>query len=498
MDAGEQRHRTIHEDGRDGLMNSPGLDRVPQHRSRVLSRALPWAVALVAILAPSAPGQQPAPSAARVLGDDPWAALPEILARIQPPVFPARDFLVTAFGAKGDGKADCTDAFRKAIAACSKAGGGRVLVPAGRYLTGAIHLLSNVNLHVTAGATVLFSQDPAKYLPVVLTRFEGVEMMNYSPLVYAREAENVAITGEGTLDGQADAEHWWPWKNNGIPESQKPDRDRLFQQAEDGVPVEQRVYGAGHYLRPSFIEPYASRNVLIEGVTIKGSPFWVIHPTLSKNVTVRNVKVVSEGPNNDGCDPESSEDVLIEDSLFDTGDDCIALKSGRNADGRRVNVPMQNVVIRGCKMRAGHGGVTIGSEVSGGVRNVYAERCLMSSPNLDRGLRIKTNSKRGGVIENVFVRDIEIGDVQLGPIDITMRYEPQDTGPYPPVIRNIRVERMTSRKSGYALFVQALDDSPVRGLLVRDSVFRGVEKGSLLEGLVDIVLENVTVEPRKK
>jgi polygalacturonase len=213
---------------------------------------------------------------------------------------------------------------------------------------------------------------------------------------------------------------------------------------------------------------------------------------------VRGVKVVSEGPNNDGCDPESSEDVLIEGALFDTGDDCIALKSGRNADGRRIGVPVQNVVIRGCQMRAGHGGVTIGSEISGGARNVFAERCLMSSPDLERGLRIKTNSKRGGVIENVFVRDIEIGDVQLGPIDITMRYEPADSGPYPPVIRNVRVERMRSRRSGYALFVQALEESPVRGLLVRDSVFRSVEKGSLLEGLVDIVLENVTVEARKK
>jgi polygalacturonase len=472
-----------------------------QHRPPdVLSRGLVWAAALCAIaLWPQAlPAQQAVPSVSRAAADDPWAAVPEILARIKPPVFPNRDFLITAFGAKGDGKTDCTEAFRKAIAACSKAGGGRVVVPAGRYLTGAVHLLSNVNLHVTADATVLFSQDPAKYLPVVLTRFEGVEMMNYSPLVYAREAENIAITGLGTLDGQADAEHWWPWKKNGIPESQKPDRDGLFQQAEDGLPVAQRVYGAGHYLRPSFVEPYACRNVLIEGVTIKSAPFWVLHPTLSKNVTVRNVKVVSEGPNNDGCDPESSEDVLIEGALFDTGDDCIALKSGRNADGRRVNVPMQNVVIRGCQMRAGHGGVTIGSEVSGGVRNVYAERCQMSSPDLERGLRIKTNSKRGGVIENVFVRDIEIGDVQLGPIDITMRYEPQDTGPYLPVVRNIRVERMTSKKSGYALFVQALDESPLRGLLVRDSAFRGVEKGSFLEGVVDIVLENVTVEPRKK
>jgi polygalacturonase len=473
---------------------------VPQHpRSTALRHARPWA-ALVATLALSLPAlaQQPAASGGRAVGDDPWAAVPEILARIKVPVFPSRDFLVTAFGAKGDGTTDCTEAFRRAIAACSKAGGGRVVVPAGRYLTGPIHLKSQVNLHVMAGATVLFSQDPAKYLPVVHTRWEGVELMNYSPLVYAWQAESIAITGDGTLDGQADAEHWWPWKKASGPDSQKPDRDRLFQQAEDGVPVEQRVYGAGHYLRPSFIEPYGCRNVLIEGVTIKGAPFWVIHPVLSKNVTVRDVKVVSQGPNNDGCDPESSEDVLIEDALFDTGDDCIALKSGRNADGRRIGVPVQNVVIRGCKMRAGHGGVTIGSEISGGARNVFAERCLMSSPDLERGLRIKTNTKRGGVIENVFVRDIEIGDVQLGPIDITMRYEPADSGPYTPVIRNIRVERMRSRKSGYALFVQALAESPVRGLLVRDSVFRDVDKGSFLEGLVDLVLEDVTIEPRKK
>lgn len=468
-------------------------------RSRLAARPLLGAALAVSFLLPlPAFSQQPAPAASRASGDDPWAAVPEILGRIQPPVFPNRDFLVTAFGAKAGGTADCTEAFRKAIAACSKAGGGRVVVPAGRYLTGAIHLRSGVNLHVMPGATILFSQDPAKYLPVVHTRWEGVELMNYSPLVYAWESENVAITGEGTLDGQADAEHWWPWKASSGPTSQKPDRDRLFQQAEDGVPVERRVYGAGHFLRPPFIQPYRSRNVLIEGVTVKGAPFWVIHPVLSKNVTVRNVKVVSEGPNNDGCDPESSEDVLIESSLFDTGDDCIALKSGRNADGRRIGVPVQNVVIRGCKMRAGHGGVTIGSEITGGARNVFAERCLMSSPDLERGLRLKTNTRRGGVIENVFVRDIEIGDVQLGPIDITMRYDPSESGPYSPVIRNIRVERMTSRKSGYALFVQALNESPVRGLLVRDSVFRGVEKGSLLEGLVDLVLENVTIEQRKK
>jgi polygalacturonase len=306
----------------------------------------------------------------------------------------------------------------------------------------------------------------------------------------------VAVTGGGTLDGQADADHWWPWKagTRGQP-SQKPDREALFRQAEAGVPVAERVYGAGHHLRPPFIQPYRCRNVLIEGVTIRNAPFWVIHPVLSSNVTVRKVQVVSLGPNSDGCDPESCRDVLIEDALFDTGDDCIALKSGRNADGRRLAAPVENVVVRRCEMRAGHGGVTIGSEISGGARNVYAERCRMSSPDLERGLRLKTNSLRGGVIENVFVRDVEVGEVQRAPIDITMLYEPPEAGPFKPVIRNLRVERMLSLKSGMALFVQALPDAKLEGLRVLDSVFRGVAAPSRIEGAVSLSLENVVVEP---
>jgi polygalacturonase len=328
----------------------------------------------------------------------------------------------------------------------------------------------------------------------VLTRWEGVELMNYSPLVYALDQEDIAVTGEGTLDGQAGPEHWWPWKKSSGPESQKPDRDRLFRQAEDGVPVEQRVYGAGHYLRPQFLQPYRCRNVLIEGVTIRNAPMWIIHPVLSRNVTVRGVKVVSSGPNNDGCDPESSSDVLIEDALFDTGDDCIAIKSGRNADGRRLATPSERIVVRGCRMRAGHGGVTIGSEISGGARDVFAERCQMSSPDLERGLRIKTNAMRGGIVENVFARDIEIGEVGSA-IDIDMLYEEGAAGPFTPVVRNVRVDRMTVRKAAYAFFVRGLESSPVRGLSVADSAFREVEKGSRLTGVEELVLRNVVVEP---
>jgi len=427
-------------------------------------------------------------------GEDPWARLPRILARIRPPVFPDRDFPVTRFGAVAGGDTDATAAFRAAIEACHRAGGGRVVVPPGVYLTGPIHLKSNVDLHLSEGATIRFRRDPEAYLPVVPTRWEGVELMGYSPLVYAYEQTNVAVTGKGTLDGQADAEHWWPWKKNGHPQSQKPDRDRLFAQAEAGVPVAERVYGAGHYLRPQFVQPYRCTNVLIEGVTITNAPMWLIHPVLSRNVIVRGVTVISSGPNNDGCDPESSTDVLIEDTLFDTGDDCIAVKSGRNADGRRLAAPAERILVRGCRMRAGHGGVTIGSEVSGSVRDVFVERTVMSSPDLERGIRFKTNAMRGGTIENVFVRDVEIGETGSA-LDVDMLYEEGAAGAFTPVVRNVVIDRMTVRKAVYAFFIRGLEASPVRGVTVRDSAFRGVTKGSRLEHVEDLVLRNVVLEP---
>ncbi len=453
------------------------------------ARAASFALALAALGASALLAQ---PAGAPPAGD-PWARLPEILSRIVAPGFPAKDFVVTKFGAKGDGKTDASAAIRKAIEACAKAGGGRVVVPEGVFLTGPIRLRSHVNLHLAKGAVVRFSTDPARYLPPVLTRWEGVELMGTSPLVYALDEESIAVTGEGTLDGGADAEHWWPWKARGTA-GQQGDRDRLLRMAEEGVPVVERVFGEGNRLRPPFVEPYRCRNVLIEGVTITNAPFWVIHPVLSRNVTVRNVKVVSHGPNNDGCDPESSSDVLIEDSLFDTGDDCIALKSGRNADGRRLATPVERVVVRRCTMKAGHGGVTIGSEISGGARDVFVEACEMSSPDLERGLRIKTNAVRGGVVENVFVRDVTIGEVGSA-IDVDMLYEEGAKGSFLPTVRNVRVERMTVGKAAYALFLRAIDGAPIRGLTVKDSVFRNVEKGNRIEGTVDVGLENVTILP---
>ncbi|HVS29864.1 MAG TPA: glycoside hydrolase family 28 protein [Thermoanaerobaculia bacterium] len=450
------------------------------------------------------------PAALHIDLSDPWASLPHLLARIQAPTFPNRDFVITRYGARAG--RDATGAIRKAVEACSRAGGGRVVIPAGDFLTGAIHLKSRVNLHVSGGATLRFLQDPARY-PLVYTRWEGVELMNYSPLVYAFECTDVAVTGEGTLDGQADETHWWPWKgvysgqrqdvtkNFDVPAPQVADRTQLIRQGEENVPVAQRVYGPGHYLRPPFIETYRCRNVLIQGVTLRNAPFWVTHPTLSTNVTVRGIKVISHGPNNDGCDPESCRDVLIEDCLFDTGDDCIALKSGRNNDGRRVNVPVENVLIRNCEMKEGHGGITMGSEITGGARNIFAEKCRLDSPELERALRMKTNTLRGGIIENVFVRDIEIGTVKLAPIEIDLRYEPRDSGPYIPQVRNILVERMSSKSSRHGVYIKGLENAPVRNVVVRDSQFRGVTHGHVIEGAVQLTLDGVTVEaapPRKE
>lgn len=435
----------------------------------------------------------------RLWAEDPWAKLPQILKRITPPVFPKRDFVVTAFGADADGRADCTEVFRKAIDSCNRAGGGRVIVPAGSFVTGAIHLKSNVNLHLAAGATIKFSQDPRNYLPVVFTRWEGVELLNYSPFIYAMEQRNIAITGEGTIDGQADCAHWWPWKGRADCGWRRGDVDQskartlLLEMAEKGVPVTQRGFGEGHYLRPQLIQPYRCTNVLIEGVTLKNSPMWEIHPVLCTNVTVRRISIMSHGPNNDGCNPESCTDVLIKDCYFDTGDDCIAIKSGRNADGRRLNAPSQNIIVQGCQMKDGHGGITIGSEISGGVRNIFGENCRLDSPNLDHALRVKNNAARGGLLENLFFRDIEVGRVAHAVITIDFNYEEGEKGAYIPVVRNFYVKNLKSHGSRHAVDLQAFKHAPIINLQMEDCTFENVTRPSIVKNVTGMSVKNVKV-----
>ncbi len=423
----------------------------------------------------------------------------QILARIKPPKFKKKDYLITKYGAVADGKTLATDAIKKAIDECSKKGGGRVVVPKGEFLTGAVHLKSNVNLYISKDATLKFSMNPKDYLPIVHTRWEGMELMHLSPFIYAYEQQNIAVTGEGTLDGQGKS-FFWKWHGNprygGNPDvlSQKPARARLYEMMDKGVPVEQRIFGgATDYLRPQFIQPYKCKNVLIEGVKIVDSPMWEVHPVLCENVIVRKVHINSHGPNNDGCDPESCKDVLIEDCYFDTGDDCIAIKSGRNDDGRRINVPTENVIVRGCQMKDGHGGITIGSEISGGVRNVFGENCTMDSPNLDHALRVKNNASRGGLLENFYFRNITIGQVAHAIITIDFNYEEGAKGKYTPVMRNFVAENIKSGKSEYVMDAQGFANAPIENIEIKNSTFDNVAKGIIASNLKGTEIKNVRV-----
>jgi polygalacturonase len=419
---------------------------------------------------------------------EPWSEVSSILARVKPPKFPARDFNVIQFGAVANSGTDSTEAISKAITACHDAGGGRVVIPAGEFMTGPIRLRTGINLHLAEGSVLKFATDPRRYLPVVFTRWEGTELMNYSPFIYAFEEKDLAITGSGTIDGRADETHWWNWRT-----SQAAARQKLVEFGAKGAPVSERVFGEGSNLRPNFIQPYRCRNILIEGITIRNSPMWEIHPVLSTNITVRGVTIVSHGPNNDGCNPESCRDVLIERCSFDTGDDCIALKSGRNNDGRRVGVPVENVIVRDCTMKDGHGGVTIGSEISGGARNIYAEHCRMDSPRLDRALRIKTNSVRGGIVERVFMRDVTVGQVAEAVVTIDFLYEEGDAGSYPPVVRNVEVRNVRSRKSTYALLLRGYRHAPINDVRLTNCVFENVAKPDVLENVKSLRLSNVKI-----
>jgi polygalacturonase len=456
-------------------------------RASIIFPALLSAVTCLAI---------PSPATAETLADagtpQAWSQVPKILARIVPPTFPSgelvvtnyglragrrgtlgtffrsHEFVVTDYGAVGDGATDCTRAFADAIAACNEAGGGRVVVPAGKFLTGPIHLQSNVNLHVVKDATILFTTNTAAYLPVVFTRYECTEVMNYSPLIYAFGQKNIAITGEGTLDSQATNGVWHSW-------SRKGEGAKLVEMGNKDVPVKDRVFGAGHFLRPYFIQPARCRNVLIQGVKILGSPMWVISPLYCTNVTVRGVTVEATGPNTDGCDPDSCTDVLIKNCSFSDGDDCIAIKSGRDGDGHRVNIPSRNLVIQNSHFKAGHGGVTCGSETSGGIENVFAENCTFDSPDLDYAFRFKTNPARGGYVKNVFIRNCQVQTARFG-IHMTLRYASAGArdGQYTPEMGNIDIRNCTfANLTKQPIFIEGYDEKiKITGVTVANCTFQ--------------------------
>ena len=420
---------------------------------------------------------------------------------IREPQFADKAFPITKFGAKPDGTAAKNQkAIQKAIDQCSKKGGGRVIVPTGqKFLTAAIQLKDGVNLVVEEGAMLEFVFEPTLY-PIVETSWEGLECFNLSPCIYAFKAKDIAITGKGTIDGGGSNETWGPWNGNprfgwkeGMISQRKEARPRLLKTGEDGVPMydekgqrsPERVFGPNDGLRPQLVSFNKCEGILLEDVTLLRSPFWVIHPLHSTDITVRRVKMINDGPNGDGCDPECCDRVLIEDCFFNTGDDCIAIKSGRNRDGRERNMPSKNIIIRNCEMKNGHGGVVIGSEISGGCQNVFAHDCVMDSPELERVLRIKTNSCRGGIIENINMKDIKVGVCKESVLKINLDYEHNEVccrGNYP-TVRKVYMENVTSEKSKYGVQIIGLDeDTFVYDIMVKDCKFNGVQSGNFSSG----------------
>ena len=407
------------------------------------------------------------------------------------PQIPDKQFAISDFGAKADGKTKDTDAIAKALDAAEQAGGGTVRFAEGTYLTGAIKLRSKVGIRLDKGATLLFSTDPADY-PVVLTRWEGTECMNFSGLIYGRDVSDIAITGEGTIDGQGSA--WWLWSKRAGPTLVK-----LREMGETTDDPTQRKFGTPESaLRPCLFEPINCKRILVEGVTFTNSPFWTLHPTYCEDLTARNITVHGTGPNTDGLDPDSCRNLLIENCTFDTGDDCVTLKSGRDKDGRRVGRPTENVIVRNCRFARGHGTVVIGSEMSGGVRNVLAEN--LTADGTDAGVRIKTRRGRGGVVENIVYKNLTLKNIAKQAITIDMFY---DVGGNPnvdqsgaegiPVIRNVSVEKVKCDGAVTAIVVRGLPDSPMEGISLRDIQITAQE-GVTITGAPDVRVNDVVVK----
>lgn len=411
----------------------------------------------------------------------PWDEVPAILARIVPPTFPNRTFDITDYGAAGNNSTDCTGAFRDAIAACTAAGGGRVLVPGGgTFRTGKIHLLSNVNLHVESGATIRFRTDTGSYLPPVFTRWQGIECYNWSPFIYALDKTNIAITGAGTIDGNAPAGDWSSWGGGGS------DWTRLQQQGRDNVPVSQRVYGNGTELRPNMIGLYRCTNVLVDGVNLRNPAMWTLHPVYCTNITVRNVTFYSTNSQGDGLDLDSCTDAYVAGCRMNTNDDCVVIKSGRDVDGRRVGRPTQNVVVEDCKFSGRWGGITVGSEMSGGARNIFCQDCENNPADfpgrypVKYPLYIKTNKDRGGVIDGVHLRRIQARNIERDGLHITTRYNNDTSGSFIPVVQNITVDDMRVTNGRSAVSFEGQSDVRIRGVHINNAHFTGMTAANVI------------------
>jgi polygalacturonase len=415
----------------------------------------------------------------------PFDTKEEILARIVAPSFPDNTFLIADFSGVGDGTTDNKPAFEKAMQASEAAGGGRIVVPAGEYLiNGPIHFVSNTALHIEEGARLFFSSDPAHYLPVVATSWEGTLLYNYSPFIYAYQCENIAITGKGTIDGEA-SETWQLWRDI-QRESQLLSREMNNK----AVPVEERIFGEGHYLRPHLIQFFDCKNILVEDVLIEDAPFWCVHPLMSRNVTVRGIRFDAHNKNNDGIDPEYSQDVLIENVAFNNGDDNVAIKAGRDLEGRTLGMSTKNIIVRNCTLKGLHG-IVIGSEMAAGVHNVFVEDCEAGG-YLKRGLYIKSNPDRGGEISHIYIKNVKLDQVEDA-FFITSFYHQEGEG-HVTHIHDIFVENIYCREATAAgIVVHGFPELKVHDIFLTNVT---IEKAAVAFDLKDarhIVMEDVSI-----
>ncbi len=374
---------------------------------------------------------------------------------------------------------DSRKTLQSLINQCSADGGGIVVVPSGsHYMDGPLELKSNVNLHLNDGAELKFSSNPDDYLPPVLTRWEGTELYGRSSMIHAEGQQNIAITGDGSATINANGSEMAKWgMPMGVSEfkeiihgthgetPEKSDQERLRQLGNDLTPVSERVFGKGTFLRPCAIELNKCQAILIDGISLKDSPFWCIHPLYCEDVIVRNVTIDSHFPNNDGCDPESSSRVLIENCTFRTGDDAVAIKSGRDADGRRVNRPSENIIIRNCKFFSECNGLCIGSEMSGGVRNVFMHNIEIG--NVKNALLFKSNLDRGGFIESVFVDSINIGNCAGAVLRFETNYFGYRGGNFPARYSNFHISNVDALSSdAYAIYYDGNEEEPISDIMV--------------------------------